>query len=239
MSNGRGVVNEYGNVFTTGQVAKLCKVASRTVCQWIDSGLLNGYRIPSTGKRGSVNFGEQSDRRVLRGDLIRFLRENKMPFVVDPDPHKIRVLVVGVDAPTLKHFEDDIGDKALVTSVSNLFDAGIAYAGGVIQAVVLDGSLITSEIVTLTERLPSGVPAVGIPREDETDGEWKKWAGCREIIPRPFLISKLTEAVVKVARMIPKKNKRKPPGKKEPLNVDGENQILGFTADHRRASGTG
>src|SRR5262249_14744586 len=33
-------------VFTTGQVAKICKVAPRTVSKWFDSGRLRGYRIP-------------------------------------------------------------------------------------------------------------------------------------------------------------------------------------------------
>ena len=33
-------------VFTTGQVAKICKVAPRTVSKWFDSGRLKGYRIP-------------------------------------------------------------------------------------------------------------------------------------------------------------------------------------------------
>src|SRR5947209_14833978 len=52
-------------VFTTGQVAKICKVAPRTVSKWFDSGQLKGYRIP--GSR---------DRRIPREDLIRFLEEN-------------------------------------------------------------------------------------------------------------------------------------------------------------------
>ena len=37
-------------VFTTGQVAKICKVAPRTVSKWFDSGRLKGYRIPGIAK---------------------------------------------------------------------------------------------------------------------------------------------------------------------------------------------
>lgn len=55
-------------VFTTGQTAELCNVAPRTVCKWIDTGLLKGYRIP-----GSL------ERRVPREHLVRFLREHNMP----------------------------------------------------------------------------------------------------------------------------------------------------------------
>ena len=49
-------------VFTTGQVAKICKVAPRTVSKWFDSGRLKGYRIPGS-----------QDRRIPREYLIKFL----------------------------------------------------------------------------------------------------------------------------------------------------------------------
>ena len=55
-------------VFTTGQVAKICKVAPRTVSKWFDSGRLRGYRIPGS-----------QDRRIPREQLIRFLKEHGMP----------------------------------------------------------------------------------------------------------------------------------------------------------------
>lgn len=38
-------------VFTTGEVASICKVASRTVSKWFDSGRLKGYRIPGSQER--------------------------------------------------------------------------------------------------------------------------------------------------------------------------------------------
>jgi excisionase family DNA binding protein len=54
-------------VYTTGQVAKICSVAPRTVSKWFDSGKLKGYRIPGS-----------QDRRVPRWALLEFLRESKM-----------------------------------------------------------------------------------------------------------------------------------------------------------------
>ncbi|MFA6426095.1 MAG: helix-turn-helix domain-containing protein, partial [Phycisphaerae bacterium] len=41
MNNGRRK-----DIFTTGQVAQICKVAPRTVTKWFDTGQLKGYRIP-------------------------------------------------------------------------------------------------------------------------------------------------------------------------------------------------
>lgn len=55
-------------VFTTGEVAALCKVAPRTVAKWFDSGRLKGYRIPGS-----------QDRRVPREQLVKFLGEHGMP----------------------------------------------------------------------------------------------------------------------------------------------------------------
>jgi len=54
-------------VYTTGQVAKICKVAPRTVSKWFDSGRLKGYRIPGS-----------QDRRIPREYLIVFLKEHGM-----------------------------------------------------------------------------------------------------------------------------------------------------------------
>lgn len=55
-------------VLTTGEVARICNVAPRTVAKWIDQGQLRGYRIP--GSR---------DRRVPREALIRFMRDYGIP----------------------------------------------------------------------------------------------------------------------------------------------------------------
>jgi excisionase family DNA binding protein len=55
-------------VFTSGQVATLCRVSSRIVYKWIEDGLLPGYRIA-----GSTH------RRILRTDLVQFLKDHGMP----------------------------------------------------------------------------------------------------------------------------------------------------------------
>ena len=59
-------------VYTTGQVAKICKMAPRTVSKWFDSGLLKGYRIPGS-----------QDRRIPHKYLVQFLKEHGMPFLKD------------------------------------------------------------------------------------------------------------------------------------------------------------
>jgi excisionase family DNA binding protein len=55
-------------VYTTGQVARICHVAPRTVSAWFDSGRLLGYRLP--GSR---------DRRIPEGRLREFMSGHGMP----------------------------------------------------------------------------------------------------------------------------------------------------------------
>lgn len=57
-----------GRVFTTGQVAKICNVAPKTVAKWFDSGCLKGYRIPGS-----------QDRRIPVENLLKFMTENDFP----------------------------------------------------------------------------------------------------------------------------------------------------------------
>src|SRR5260370_42004624 len=71
-------------VFTTGQVAKICKVAPRTVSKWFDSGRLRGYRIPGS-----------QDRRIPREHLIRFLKEHGMPLGELEEEGWHKILIIG------------------------------------------------------------------------------------------------------------------------------------------------
>ena len=69
------------NVLTTGDVARICNVAPRTVSKWFDSGQLKGYRIPGS-----------KDRRIPVNELIRFMKAHQMPTDLVP-AGKIRVLI--------------------------------------------------------------------------------------------------------------------------------------------------
>lgn len=73
------------DVLTTGEVAKICNVASRTVSKWFDSGQLKGYRIPGS-----------KDRRIPVANLLAFMRKHNIPMdgLMSGAP---RVLVVDAD----------------------------------------------------------------------------------------------------------------------------------------------
>lgn len=118
-------------LFTTGRIAKVCKVAPRTVAKWIDSGLLPGYRLPGC-----------TDRRVVGADLVPFLREHGVPIppeVMAADP-LCRVLLVGLD----ERLETEARawmDPALgfdVRSASTAYHSGIAIGEHWPNCVVID-----------------------------------------------------------------------------------------------------
>jgi excisionase family DNA binding protein len=88
------------NVLTTGDVAKICNVAPRTVSKWFDSGQLKGYRIPGS-----------KDRRIPLSELIRFMKMHNMPATGLP-VGKTRVLVVDSDEDTASALADALRIKA-------------------------------------------------------------------------------------------------------------------------------
>jgi excisionase family DNA binding protein len=55
-------------IFTTGEVAKLCRISPRTVCKLFDQGKLGGYRVP--GSR---------DRRIPGRALQKFCNDYGLP----------------------------------------------------------------------------------------------------------------------------------------------------------------
>ncbi len=69
------------NVLTTGDVAKICHVAPRTVSKWFDNGQLKGYRIPGS-----------KDRRIPVSELMRFMKVHNMP-TASFASGKIRILI--------------------------------------------------------------------------------------------------------------------------------------------------
>jgi len=103
------------NVLTTGQVAKICNVAPRTVSKWFDSGQLKGYRIPGS-----------KDRRIPVNELTRFMKKHNIPLNALP-VGKMRVLVVDSNTNSSSHLADNLrahGEYEVQTVQSN-FETGL------------------------------------------------------------------------------------------------------------------
>ena len=102
------------NVLTTGDVAKICNVAPRTVSKWFDNGQLKGYRIPGS-----------KDRRIPVSELVRFMKLHNMPTATLP-VGKIRVLIVDSNDDTSLTLADALRSKTdyEVQTVHSNFEAG-------------------------------------------------------------------------------------------------------------------
>lgn len=116
------------DVFTSGEVARICSVSSPTVIKWIDSCLLKGFRIPGS-----------KARRVARKDLLAFMNENGMP-LENLDGIKTKILVIDDDVlfgKTIKReFDLDGSFDALI--VQNAFRAGTMFEEFKPDIVLLD-----------------------------------------------------------------------------------------------------
>ncbi len=88
------------NVLTTGDVAKICHVAPRTVSKWFDNGQLKGYRIPGS-----------KDRRIPLSELMRFMKVHNMP-TSGLAVGKIRVLVADSNDNTASALAESLQNKA-------------------------------------------------------------------------------------------------------------------------------
>lgn len=104
------------NVLTTGDVARICNVAPRTVSKWFDSGQLKGYRIPGS-----------KDRRIPLGELVRFMKANNIPTEA-LSVGKMRVLIVDGQAHDMAPLAESLSAKGNydVQAAHTSFDTGAA-----------------------------------------------------------------------------------------------------------------
>lgn len=102
------------DVLTTGEVAKICNVAPRTVSKWFDSGSLKGYRIPGS-----------KDRRIPLNQLLRFMKEHGIP-LNGLKTGRTRVVIVDTDRDVV-----DVIEKILEAEAGHEVEvaAGMFHAG--------------------------------------------------------------------------------------------------------------
>lgn len=185
------------DVFTTGMVAKLCRVAPRTVSKWFDSGRLKGYRIPGS-----------NDRRISRQDLIKFMLSNNLPlnelgtgirtvYCLTPRREVVDCLTEGASGmwevfvkPSLTDFIMDAVDTPP-------------------QAALLDwnqGSDVCTGALRACKRLK--VPCVVGISPDDSDGRELVDGGCHHVFHWPCDGASLSRAIFGMGDKVPTVNFR-------------------------------
>ena len=178
-------------VFTTGQVAKICKVAPRTVSKWFDSGRLKGYRIPGS-----------QDRRIPREYLIRFLKEHGMPLGDLEDEAMAKVLIVGQDQVLIENLKRELPiDRSFKVAVAaSGFEAGIQAESFHPDSIIIDLGLGRSEALQIATNLRKN-PAyeatmiIAMASEDEANPEGLVNYGFNETFKKPFDVALLAERI--------------------------------------------
>lgn len=123
------------DVLTTGEVAKICNVAPRTVSKWFDSGQLKGYRIPGS-----------KDRRIPVSELYRFMKAHNIP-MEGITSGSTRVLVVDSDAEVCSVLERVLAEQTNyeVRTASTGFAAGLECERFRPHVILIDVHLGDSE----------------------------------------------------------------------------------------------
>ncbi len=129
-------------IFTTGHVAKICKVAPRTVVKWFDSGRLRGYRVPGS-----------KDRRIPREHLIRFLKEHGMPLGELEDEAMGKILLIGVEGPMKAQMLELMPEDYKIETANSGFEAGIQAESLHPDCVIVDFGMGRTEAMLVAQNL--------------------------------------------------------------------------------------
>jgi excisionase family DNA binding protein len=178
-------------VFTTGQVAKICKVAPRTVSKWFDSGRLKGYRIPGS-----------QDRRIPREQLVRFLKEHGMPLAELEDETQSKMLLVGLDgtlAATMRERLPESDGFKFETAASG-FEAGIQAESLHPDAIIIDLKLGRNEALQICQNLRKkpeyqSTILIALVGAEDLAGDGLAQQGFNEVFRKPFDVALLAERI--------------------------------------------
>ena len=179
------------DVLTTGDVAKICSVASRTVSKWFDSGQLRGYRIPGS-----------KDRRIPIDQLVRFMRVHGIP-LNGLDRGSASLVVLDSDIALWNTVKETLErecdyDISIATAA---FEAGAVVKETKPQVLIVDVSL--PDVVPRT--LALGIHAIPDLQEtrllataqnlSEARGQALLQDGFDGFISKPFHVRDLIEAI--------------------------------------------
>jgi len=183
------------DVLTTGEVARICRVAPRTVSKWVDTGKLRGYRIP--GSR---------DRRIPLPHLIAFMRAHDIPLEgLDQGVCRIMVLSTSLGEGLAEQINSAGGYDVQVAR--NAFGAGMLAQQFRPHVVVVDlpddeqEALNVCRLIKQADGLEAA-KVLGVAGDDDQSRLWispQSFDGC---LRRPVSASSMLAAVEEVTNFM-------------------------------------
>ncbi len=179
------------DVLTTGEVARICNVASRTVSKWFDSGQLKGYRIPGS-----------KDRRIPMSNLLAFMKQHQIPMdgLMSGNP---RLLVVDSDRASCETLRQVLVEQTRyeVRTVATAFEAGLECERFRPHVMLLDLHLSGGDAHAVLQMVRSSeelqmTRVIGVSNRI-TEGQAGQVAasGFDAVIRKPFTVRQIIEIV--------------------------------------------
>ena len=187
--------NRTKQVFTTGEVAQVCKVSQQTVIRCFDSGKLKGFRVPGS------RF-----RRIPRDALVSFMKDNQIP-LDHLESGRRRVLVVDDDEAIVEMFTDllERDGRFEVRTASSGYEAGMLTERFRPDVILLDfklpdinGTVVCSGIRSNEIHNHTKIIIISGAADPEEVEELRR-AGADEFIRKPFDI---TAVIARIAEML-------------------------------------
>ena len=130
--------------YSSGEVAKICDVTSRTVIRWIGAGRLNAFKLPGRG-----------NNRVSESDLLHFLNQNNMPVPTEMvSVQENACVIVTQDDYLLKHAKRMIRNANFnIASFNSGIEAGFEIALNKPQLIVLDSDIASAQPMHIQQHI--------------------------------------------------------------------------------------
>lgn len=184
-------------VFTTGEVARICKVSQQTVIRCFDKGRLSGFRVPGS------RF-----RRIPREALVAFMKTNGIPSN-HLDSGKKRVLIVDDDAAIVEMLVELLtrDGRFEVRTATTGYDAGILTEQFRPDAILLDfklpdinGTAVCRSIRANPKYAGTRIIAMSGVADPDEIAELRA-AGADEFIRKPFEIQMLIDRTAELVQV--------------------------------------
>jgi excisionase family DNA binding protein len=185
-------------VLTTGEVAKICNVAPRTVSKWFDSGALKGYRIP--GSR---------DRRIPSSELARFMRAHGIP-MEGMASGRTRVLIVDKEREVVETLDKVLSEQTNyeVRVCTSVFQAGMECERFKPHVVLMDLHVGDAEPRAFAESIRRNehlqFTKIVAMSGKLTDGQAQglKGQGFDTFVKKPFQVRQIVQAIEAATNLV-------------------------------------